>query len=73
MKIDENEDSKIVQFIDKYITCALFGETEYPEMNNVVKKVQTCHHTTTCRKKKGVVCKFNSPSAPSDKTRIVCS
>ena len=39
-------------------------------MSNLVKRVQTHHHTTTCRKKKGVACRFNAPWAPSDKTRI---
>ena len=42
-------------------------------MSNLVKKVQTHHHTTTCRKKKGVACRFNAPWAPSNKTRIVRS
>ena len=46
-KIDENEDSEVVEFIDKYITCALPGQTEYSEMSNLVKKVQKHHHTTT--------------------------
>ena len=35
--------------------------------------MQSHHHTTTCRKKKGVVCRFNAPWAPSDKIRIVHS
>ena len=69
-KIDENE---VVGFIDKYIISALPVETKYHEINNLVKKVQTHHHTTTCRKKKGVVHRFNTPWAPSDKTRIVRS
>ena len=72
-KIDKNEDSEVVKFIDKYITCALPDETKFPEMSNLVKKLQTHHHTTTCRKKKGVACRFNAPWAPSDKTRIVRS
>ena len=73
-KIDENEDSVVVELIDKYIiTCALPDETKLPEMSNLVKRVQTHRHTTTCRKKKGVVCRFNAPWAPTDKTRIVCS
>ena len=41
-------------------------------MSNVVKRVQTYHHTTTCRKKKGA-CRFNAPWAPSNETRIDCS
>ena len=72
-KIDENEDSEVVEFIDKYVTCAVPDETKYPEMNNLVKRVQTHHHATTFRKKKGVACRFNAPWTPSDKTRIVCS
>ena len=36
-----------------------------------MKKVQTHHHTTTCRKKKGVKCRFNAPWPPSEKTLIV--
>ena len=72
-KIDENEDSEVIEFIDKCVTCVLPDETKYPEMSNLVKKVQTHHHATTCRKKKNVVCRFNAPCAPSDKTRIVRS
>ena len=70
-KIDENEDSEVVEFIDKYITCALFDASKHPEMSNLVKKMQTHHHTTTCRKKKGVACRFNAPWAPSNKTGII--
>ena len=73
LKIDENEDSEVVEFIDKYITCALTDETKYPEVSNLVKKVHTHHHRTTCRKKKDVACRFNAPFAPSNKTRIACS
>ena len=72
-KIDENKCSEVVEFIDKYITYALPDETNYSEMTNLVKKGQIHHHTTTCRKKKGVVCRFNGPWAPLDKTRIVRS
>ena len=42
-------------------------------MRNLIKRVQTHHHITTCRKKNGVACRFNAPWAPSNKTRIVCS
>ena len=38
-KIDENEDSEVVEFIDKYITCALPDETKYPELSILVKTV----------------------------------
>ena len=33
-KIDENEDSEVVEFIDKYIKCTLPDATKYPEMSN---------------------------------------
>ena len=46
------------------------GETKYPEMSNLVTKVETQHHTITSRKKKGVARRFNTPWAPSYKTRI---
>ena len=42
-------------------------------MSNLIKRLQTHHHITTCRKKNGVACRFNAPWAPSNKTRIVCS
>ena len=72
-KIDENEDNEVVEFIDKYITCSLPDENKYPEISGLVKKLQTHHHTTTCRKKKGVTCRFNAPWPPSNETRIVRS
>ena len=72
-KIDENEDSEVVEFIDKYITYALPDETRYLQMSNLVKKVQAHHHTTTCRTKKDVACKFNAPWTQLDKTKMVCS
>ena len=69
-KIDENEDSEVVEFID-YITCAFPDVTKYPETSSLFKKVQKHHHTSTCEK--GVVCRFKPPWAPSSKTRIVHS
>ena len=50
-KLDENENSKVVEFIDKYITFTLPDETKCPEMSTIVKKVQTHHPTIICRKK----------------------
>ena len=64
---------EVDEFRDKYIVCALPDATKYPEISNLVKKVQTHHHTTTCTKKNGVVFRFNAPWAPSNKTRIACS
>ena len=63
-KIDENEVSEVVEYTNKYITCALPDEKKYPEMSNLVKKVQTHHHITTCLKKDGLAYRFNVPWAP---------
>ena len=59
-KIGENEDSWVVD-INKYITCALPDETKYLEISSLVRKVQTHHYATNCRKKKGVICRFDAP------------
>ena len=70
-KADENNDGKVIEFMDKYITCALPDEEKYPEMNKLGSKVQTHHHTTTCRMKKGVTYRFNAPCTPFMENRIV--
>ena len=72
-KIDENDsenDDEVVEFIDKYITCSLPDKDDFPDLHGLVNTVQTHHHTTTCRKKKGVTCRFNAPWPPSEKTCI---
>ena len=38
-KTDENNDSEVIEFIDKCIICVLPDEEKYPEMNKLVKKV----------------------------------
>ena len=38
-KFDENNDSELIEFIDKYITCALPDAEKYPEINKLVRKV----------------------------------
>ena len=70
-KTDENNDSEVIEFIDKCIICVLPDEEKYPEMNKLVRKVQIHHYTTICEKKKGVTCRFNAPWTPSMETRIV--
>ena len=39
--INGNEDSEVVEYIDKYITCVLLDETKYSGISNLVKKVRT--------------------------------
>ena len=70
-KIDEDDDSVVAQFIDKYITCSIPDQHKYPELNKLVTSVQRHRHTQTCTKKKGVTCRFNAPWPPSDQTRII--
>ena len=72
--IDENDSSKdgqVVDFIDKYITCSLPDQKEYPELYELVNTVQKHHHTTTCRKKSGSRCRFKAPWPPCEETRII--
>ena len=54
------------------MTCSIPNEKEYPTLNISVNKVQRLRHTFTCRKKKGVLCRFNAPWPPSDVTQIIC-
>ena len=68
---DKDSDDDVIEFIDKYITCAIPNEKQYPELHKLVKKVQIHGHSQTCEKKKGVKCRFNFPAPPSENTRIV--
>ena len=70
-KIDENNNSEVIKFIDKYIRCVPPDAEKYPEMKKLIRKVQIHHHATTCRKKKEVTCRFNAPWTPSMEIRIV--
>ena len=50
-KIDENNDSEVIEMIE-----LLISTSHVPYLmrrNKLVRKVQTHHHTTTCRKKRG--------------------
>ena len=64
-KIDEADDKDVIEFIDQYVTCSIPDE-KCPELNGLVKKVQTQNGTTTCKKRKGVTCRFNAPWPPSE-------
>ena len=37
-KIDDNNDSEVIEVIDKYIKCALPDKEKYSEMNKLVRK-----------------------------------
>ena len=53
-KIDVDPDITVKIFIEKYITCSLPCKKTYPELYELVKTLQTHHHTFTCRKRKVV-------------------
>ncbi|XP_077978182.1 uncharacterized protein LOC144433703 [Glandiceps talaboti] len=68
--IDKNTDNDIITFIDKYITCAIPKENNDPVLHGLVISRQTHHHTRTCKKEKGVECRFHFKKPPSSKTII---
>jgi hypothetical protein len=55
-KIDVDDDGKVTEFIDKYITCSIPNESMYPDLNKLVKSVQTHKHRKTCEKTKSARC-----------------
>ena len=58
-----NQDSEEVEFIYKYITCALPDKICW---NEQLSKQSADAPSTTCRKKKGVASRFNALWATSD-------
>ena len=65
--IDKDPDDIVIKFIEKYITC------QKPNDQELCKEVESklMHkHTFTCRKKKGVRCRFNAPWPISSRTLI---
>ena len=69
-KVDEDSDEVVINYIDKYVTVAFPDKTKYSEFHDLVKRVQTHHHTQTCSKKQGVTCRFYAPWPPVSKTTI---
>ena len=43
--LDKDEDDKVIEFIDPYITCSLPMKNEYSELNDLVKTLQS--HTSS--------------------------
>lgn len=70
-KFEENSDTDVINFIDKYITCEIPDKDDDPELHSIVMAVQqhSKNHSKSC-KKKGTVCRFNFPRPPSDRTFI---
>ncbi|KAK6165196.1 hypothetical protein SNE40_023581 [Patella caerulea] len=70
--LGRDPDSKVVEFVDKYITCKMPNISDDPELHEIVSSVQTHSkkHSKSC-KKKNTVCRFNFPRPPSEET-FVC-
>ncbi|XP_072015048.1 uncharacterized protein [Amphiura filiformis] len=69
-KLDQDNDKKLVEFIDEYVACNLPPESD-PELHEIVTSVQTHskNHTKSCRKT-GKICRFNFPKPPTERTLI---
>ena len=68
---DETKDDKVISIIDNYRSCSIPNEKAHPKLGSLLKEVQTHDYNTTCRKKKGVTCRFSAPWPPSERTLIV--
>ncbi|XP_002733238.1 uncharacterized protein LOC100378309, partial [Saccoglossus kowalevskii] len=69
--IDKDEDHKVTEFVDKYISCEIPSSEQDEELFDIVNSVQkhSMRHSKTCRKQ-GTTCRFNFPRPPSEKTFI---
>ena len=63
--LSEKEEDTVINFIDNFISVS--SDTNLKE---IVKEVQTHHHTKTCRKRSSSSCRFSYPRFPSEKTII---
>ena len=68
--LDQDSDEDVIAFIDKTITCAIPDQATDEELRELVKSRQTHHHTRTCKKRKGIECRFHLKKNPSTKTLI---
>ena len=71
-KLSDDTDDKVVEFIDRYVSCELPAKEEDEEMNKITSNVQmhSRRHSKSC-KKKGTECRFNFPKPPSDRTFVI--
>ncbi|XP_059077054.1 uncharacterized protein LOC131876217 [Cryptomeria japonica] len=61
----KHSNSSIIEFVDKYITCA----TEHLEPSIAI--LHKHHHTKQCRRSKNGACRYNFPLPPVQKTMIL--
>ncbi|KAL9977890.1 hypothetical protein ACROYT_G015348 [Oculina patagonica] len=64
-EVDTND--KIVEFIDKYLTCVKNNSDDMVDLINL----QTHRHAKTCKKKGQKICRFNFPLPPMRRTMIL--
>ena len=67
----DDDDDKVIKFIDQYITCQMPDPSADPELHKIVSEVQihSRNHSKSC-KKGNVLCRFGFPKLPMDKTII---
>lgn len=65
----DSSDKVVVDFINRYISCAIPNHCQDPELNKLVTAVQRHSHSASC-KKKGTGCRFHFPRPPSRETLI---
>ena len=70
--LSDNDDDKVVQFIDRYVSCKLPAKEDDEELNEIISNVQmhSRRHSKSC-KKKGTECRFNFPRPPSERTFVI--
>ena len=70
-KLDEDGETAVCEFIDRYVTCEIPLEDEDADLRKIVLDVQqhSKKHSQSCRKK-GTECRFNFPRPPSETTFI---
>jgi hypothetical protein len=66
--IDKNSDEGIISFVDKYVRGVVPNDDE--QLRDLVVSRQMHHHARTCRKKKGLECRFHFPKHPSQATVV---
>ena len=66
VKLTSQEKESVCEFADSFISCSL----KDPKTEDIVRSVNTHHHTKTCRKYGDNNCRFYFPRFPSLKTIV---
>ena len=67
-EIYKSPDEEVIAFVDQHISCSLPEDDE--SLKNLVASRRVHHHTRTCKKKKGINCRFHYTKPPSSTTTI---